>query len=152
MRNVDPAKSKIQLEILKERLKYSEEKFHQQEQALAQAYKNLGQKEAELKQVSVEKEDLRIKWEVLQRDFKYVQDTLAQGNQKTAKKRNTAKLQAFLASLIFLLTSVLVNIGTTMLTSLPPNTLGWVMIALAAAAYIIAALMTTFLAIEGGNP
>lgn len=152
MSNVDPAKSKIQLEVLKERLKYSEEKNRQQEQVLAQAYKDLGQKEAELKQIRVEHDDLRIKWEVLQRDLKHVQDSLTQSSQKTAKKKNTAKLQAFLASLIFLLSSVLVNIGTTMLTSLPPNSLGWVMTALAAAAYIIAALMTTFLALEGGNP
>lgn len=38
-----------------------------------------------------------------------------------------------------------------MLTSSPPNSLGWVMIALASAAYIVAALMTTLLALEGGN-
>ncbi len=143
MSNIDPTESKIQLEVLKERIKYSDEKFFQQEQILVQAYKDLGQKEAELKQIRDQHHDLRIKWEVLQRDFKHAQDSIAKAAQKTSKKENSARFQAFNISLIFLLSTILVNIGTSLLTSSPPNSsLGWLMIALAAAAYILGALMT----------
>ena len=151
MSNIDPTRFKIQLEVQKEKLKNADQRFRHQEQLLAKAYKDLGQKEAELEQIKSERDDLRIKWEVLQRDFKHTQDLLKKDNQQNTKKRNIAKFQAFFASLIFLLSSVLVNLGTTMLTSSPPNSLGWVMMALAVTVYIVAALMTTLLALEGGN-
>ncbi len=151
MSNIDPIRFKIQLEVQKEKLKNAEQRFRHQEQILAKAYKDLGQKEAELEQARSERDDLRIKWEVLQRDFKYTQDLLKKGNQQNTKKRNTAKFQAFFASLLFLQSSILVNIGTTMLTSSPPNPFGWVMMAIAVSLYVVAALMTTLLALEGRN-
>ncbi len=51
MSNSDPVELRIQLEVIRERLKYAEEKSRQQEQMLTQAYKGVGQKEAELKQI-----------------------------------------------------------------------------------------------------
>lgn len=143
MGNSDPTDLRIQLEVIRERLKYAEEKSRQQEQMLTQAYKDLGQKEAELKQIRSEREDLKIKWEVLQRDFKHSQNSLIQATQANTKKKKTAQFQGFIASIVFLCSSILVNLGTAMLTSLPPNSLGWIMITLAATIYFIAALMTT---------
>ncbi|HEX6485019.1 MAG TPA: hypothetical protein VF043_39755 [Ktedonobacteraceae bacterium] len=65
MSNIDPTDPRIQLEVIRERLRFSEEKFQQHEQLLAQAYKDLGQKDAELKQIREDRDDLRIKWEVV---------------------------------------------------------------------------------------
>jgi len=146
MSNSDPTDLKIQLEVIRERLKYAEEKSRQQEQMLAQAYKNVGQKEAELQQIRSEREDLKIKWEVLQRDFKHSQNSLLQETQANTKKKRTTQLLGFLASFIFLCSSILVNFGTAMLTSLPSNSSGWILIALAAPIYFIAVLMTTVFA------
>jgi cation transport ATPase len=143
MSSSDPTDLRIQLEVIRERLKYAEEKSRQQEQMLTQAYKDLGQKEAELKQIRSEREDLRVKWEVLQRDFKHSQVSLLQAIQANTKKKRTAQFQGLIASILFLCSSILVNFGTTMLTSLPPNSFGWILIALAATIYFIAALITT---------
>jgi cation transport ATPase len=142
MSNSDPTDLKIQLEVIRERLKYAEEKSRQQEQMLAQAYKNVGQKEAELQQIRSEREDLKIKWEVLQRDFKHSQNSLLQATQANTKKKRTTQLLGFLASFTFLISSILVNLGTAMLTSLSTSSIGWILIALATAAYLIAVLMT----------
>ena len=151
MSNIDPIESKIQLEVMKERLKYAEEKITQLEVVIAQTNRDLGKKDADIEQLRDDRDSLRIKWEVLQRDYKHAQETINVDNKKTNKKNNRAKFQAFLALLIFLLSTILVNIGTTMLTASPPNPLWQAMIGLAIAAYIVGGLMTTLLALEGGK-
>ena len=108
MSNMDPTDLRVQLEVCRERLKYSEEKVRQQEKILIRVYKDLDQKEAELKQIRIEREDLRIKWEVLQRDFKYSEHSLAEATQENTKKKKKAQIQGLFASLIFLFSSVLV--------------------------------------------
>jgi len=148
----DPAEIKIQLELCRERQRYSEDGNRRLEQELAQVYTNLGRKEKELEQIKEDRTDLKIKWEVLKKDFQYAQAALSQSSHVTSKKRTMAKLQAFLASIIFLLSSVIANFATGVLTSNPPNpSLGWSMLGLAASVYIIGALMTTVLVLEGGN-
>jgi hypothetical protein len=147
----DPLNPRVHLEVLRERLKNTEERVRQQEKDLAQVYTNLGRKETELIRIRDERDDLKIKWEVVKRDLKHTQELLLLSNQKTTKKTTRAKLLAFFASLIFLISSILANIGTGILTSTPPNSLGRVMIAVAIILYIVAALMTTLLAFEGGN-
>jgi chromosome segregation ATPase len=107
----DPVGSKIQLEILRERQKHSEDRIRQMGQELSQAYTNLGRKEKELEQAKQEHTKLNIKWEVLKKDLQHTQDSLAKNSQASAKKRTAAKLQAFFASIIFLISSVLVNNG-----------------------------------------
>jgi regulator of replication initiation timing len=148
----DPIGSKIQLEILRERQRHSDDKIRQLEQELAQAYTNIGHKEKELEQVKEERANLNVKLEVLKKDLQHTQDSLTQNSQANAKKRTTAKVQVFFASLIFLLSSILVNIGTSMLTSSAPSpSLGWTILGLAAVSYIVGASITTLLALEGGN-
>jgi len=148
----DPIESKIQLELLRERQRHSEDRIRRLEQELAQAYTNLGRKEKELEQIKEDRADLKIKWEVLKKDLQYAQAALSQSSQTTVKKRTTTKYQAFFASIIFLVSSIIANVATGLLTSSPPNpSLGWSMLGLAASVYIIGALMTTVLALEGGN-
>jgi hypothetical protein len=148
--NIDPIRSKIQLEVLRERIKYLETRNKQQEKDLLEARDSLRRQDIDLGTMRDERDDLRIKWEVMRSEIKHLQDSLTQSNQINTKSKSILKRQGFIASLIFLLSSVLVNVGTTLLTSNPPSPLGWVMIALATASYIVAALMTTLFA-EGGN-
>jgi hypothetical protein len=147
----DPTESRIELERLRERLRYLEDKVREKDEVLAQVYANLGRKETELERVRDERDDLKIKWTELKGDLKHLQDLLAQSSQRTTKKRGVAKIQAFFASIIFLVAALLSNLGNSMLTSNPSNSLGGFMITLAVVAYVIAALMTTLLALEGGN-
>src|SRR5438874_3838179 len=107
----DPTESKVQLEVLRERQRHLEGRIRQLEQELAQAYINLGRREKELEQTKEEFGILRTESEVLKNDLKHARVSLAQNSQTSAKKRTAAKFQAFFASLIFLLSSVLVNIG-----------------------------------------
>ncbi len=152
MNDPDLSGPKIQLEVLRERQKHFEDKIRQLEQELAQAYTNLGRREREIEQIKVERESLKIKWEVLKQDYQHVKDLLAQNGHKAVRKKSLAKIQAFVVSLIFLISSVLVNVGTSMFTTAPPNpSLAWLMIVLAATVYIIATLMTTLLVSDGGN-
>src|SRR5579859_7773129 len=144
--NVDPIKLKIQLEVLRERIKYLEIKNKEQETNLIEARDGLHLQDVDLGKMRDERDDLRIKWEVMKAEIKHLQDSLTQNSQTSTKKRSIVKRQGFVASLIFLLSSVLVNVGTTLLTSSPPNSLGWVMMALATVSYIVAALMTTLFA------
>src|SRR5712692_1242339 len=148
----DLAEPKVQVEVLKERQRHLEERIRHEEQELAKGYVDLGRRERELEQVRGDRDDLRIKCEVVKKDLQHKQESLAQSGRKTAGDRNVARFQAFFVSLIFLLSSVRVNLGTSALTSIPANlSLGWVILSLAAAAYIIAALMTTLHALERGN-
>lgn len=145
--NFDADDPRIQLEVMKERLKFSEEKIHQQEQALEKVYVNLGRQDTNLKRTVEERNELKVELEVTKQKLKHVQESLALSGKKSIKRNTTAKLQAFLASLLFLLASILASFGTNLLTSTPPNSLGWIMIVLAGVAYTIAALMTTLLAL-----
>src|SRR5260370_13200652 len=108
----DPTDPRVQVEVLRERLKNSEERVRQQETEVAQAYTNLGRKESELQRIRDERDDLKIKWEVAKRDLRHTQELLILSSQKTTRKRNVAKVQVFSISIIFLISSVLANLGT----------------------------------------
>lgn len=142
---------RVQLEVTKERLKYAEEKFFQQGQALEKALLSLGRLETDLKRTIEERNDLKTELEVTKQKLKYAELALVQYGTKTIEKSKNARRQAFLASLMFLIASVLASAGINMLTSTPPNSLGWLITGLAILAYIVAALMTTLLALGGTN-
>lgn len=61
----DPLDPRVQLEVLRERLKNTDERVRQHEKDLAQVYNNLVRKESELIQIRDERDDLRMKWEVI---------------------------------------------------------------------------------------
>lgn len=149
--NFDSTDPRVQLEVFRERLRHLEERVHQQERDLAQAYTNLGRRETELIRIRDERDDLKIKWEVAKRDLRHTQDLLVLSNQKITKKSNMTKLLAFSTNMIFLMSSVLANLGTGLLTSTSPNELGRVLITLAIIIYSVAALMTALIAFERGN-
>jgi hypothetical protein len=103
----DPFESKIQVEVLRERQRHSEDKIRQLEQELAQAYTDLRRKEKELEQIKEERTDLYTEREALKKDLQHAQDSIIQNSQVSAKKKTTAKWLAFVASLIFLVSFVL---------------------------------------------
>jgi hypothetical protein len=140
----DPTDPRVQLELVTRDLRHEEEKVRQLEAALAQAYANLGRKEAEVNQLRVEREDLKLKWELSKRDLRHLQE-------KFVKGRNTAKVQVIVASAFFFLLSAFIGLGTNLLTAMPPNELGWIIITVAILFYITGTLFTTRLAFEGGN-
>src|SRR5437879_8664600 len=94
--NFDADDPRIQLEVMKERLKFSEEKIHQQEQALEKAYVNLGRQDTNLKRTVEERNELKVELEVTKQKLKHVQESLALSGKKSTKRNTTAKLQAFL--------------------------------------------------------
>ncbi len=65
------------------------------------------------------------------------------------KKLRTKRTQTFLVSLLYLLSTFLAGSGANLLTTNPPNSVGWITIALASIVYIIATLITTLIVIEG---
>lgn len=140
----DPTDPRVQLELVREKLKNSEATIYQLEKTLAQAYANLSRKESEANQLRDEREDLRLKWELAKRDLRHLQE-------KFVKGRNIAKAQAIIASVFFFLSSASIGLGINLLTAMPPNAFGWIIIAIAVVFYITGTLFTTRLASEGGN-
>jgi hypothetical protein len=114
--NFDPNDIKIQLEVMKERLKFSEEKLRQQEQVQQKVLIDLGRKDNELQRTIDERNKLRIDLAVIEQKLKYELDTKKLNSQQVGKKNTSAKVQAFLASLLFLSVSILAGFGTNFLT------------------------------------
>ncbi len=145
----DSTESRIQLEILRERQKHFEDRVHRLEHELVQVYTDLGGKEKALELLKEEREDLKVKLEVLKKDYQYTRDLLTQSKEKTSQKRRGLKLQTFCVGLVFLLSSILINVGTNMFTSAPPNpSLAWVIIVFAVILYLVATFLTTIFALE----
>lgn len=138
--SVDPTDPSVQLEVLRERLKNSEEKIRQLEGDLAQVYIDLGRKETELKQTRDDRDDLKIKLAVTESGLKHGQELLKLSSEKSKIKRNIARRRTLSANLLYFLAAVLTGFGTSMLTSTPPNSLGWMMIVFAAAVYFTGAI------------
>jgi DNA-binding transcriptional regulator YbjK len=142
----------IQLEILRERQKHLEERIRQLEQELTQAYTTLGRREKELEQLKQQYADLNTRYEVLKTELRHAQASLRQNSQATTQKKTKAKLSAFFASIVFLLSSIVANVGTSFLTSIPPNiSLGWLILSVATIVYIMGALITIVFVSEGGS-
>ncbi|MEO8957049.1 MAG: hypothetical protein ABI396_05170 [Ktedonobacteraceae bacterium] len=92
MSNIDPFDPLIQLEVTKVLLKTSQEKVTQLEQVIGEANRNLGERDRDLRRITDKHSDLRIKWEILQRDYKHTQDTLTTITQKKTKNRMNAEV------------------------------------------------------------
>ena len=146
--STDPSDPGIQLEVLRERLKNSEEKIRQLEGDLAQVYIDLGRKETELKQIRDDRDDLKIELAVAKSGLKHGQELLKLSTEKTRIKRNNARRRIFSANALHFLAPVLTGFGTGMLISTPPNSLGWMMIVFAAVVYFIGA---NLISTEGGE-
>lgn len=141
----DVGELKTQVQILKENARFSEERLRQKEQALEKALFNLSRKDAELKRTIEEQNTLKIELAVTNQKLKYEVEINSLLKQNAIKKSTVTKFQAFMVSLLFLVSSLLVGFGINFLTGTPPNSTGWVLIVLAGIVYIIAALLTSFL-------
>ncbi len=148
MSSIDPTDPGVQLEVLRERLKNSEEKIRRLEGDLARVYIDLGRKETELKQTRDDRDDLKIRLAVAESGLKHGQELLILSSEKTKIKRNNARRRTISANLLYFLAAVLTGFGTSMLTSAPPNSLGWMMIVFAAVVYLTGALS---ISTEGGE-
>ncbi len=82
---------------------------------------------------------------VTEQKLTHAQQAFTQSSQQTTGKDRQAKWRAFLASILFLMTSVLAGVGASMLAASPPNQFGTTLIALGAVVYIVAAILTTLL-------
>lgn len=142
----DVGELKTQVQILKENAKFSEERLRQKEQELKETLFNLGRKESELRQTIEEQNKLKIELAVANQKLKYEIELRSLLKQNVIKKTTVAKFQAFMTSLLFLVSSLLVGFGINFLTGTPPNSTGWILIAFAGIVYVIAALLTTLLA------
>jgi chromosome segregation ATPase len=60
--NFDPIDPKVELEVLRERLKHAEEKIRQLEEKLQQAYTDLGRKEVELQRLLTSSSPNSLGW------------------------------------------------------------------------------------------
>ncbi|SRR5258706_11057254 len=143
--------SAAELREIRAHLRHSDELLRLKTEELDKTRILLDQKEGELKRAINEAGELRLQLGVTKERLRHTERALVVKANVAAKKGRVSRLQAFLASLLFLLASVLGSFGTNMLTSSSPNSIGWFMIALAASAYIIAAIMTTLLVIEGNR-
>lgn len=135
----------VQVEVLKVSLKHAEEKISQLEETNKQAYITIGRLEAQLKQATDDFHDMRVKLGVTEQKLTHTQQALKQSSQNTTGKNRQTKWRAFLASILFLMTTVLAGVGASMLAASPPNQLGITLIALGAVVYIVAAVLTTLL-------
>lgn len=145
----DPNNPIIQLEVMKKRWKSSDEKLYEQRQTLEKLYVSLGEQTSEIRKITKENNELKIELEVTKQKLKHTQEAVLLTGKKSTQKKKTVRLQSFLASLLFLLATILCGFGINLLTSTPPNLLGWIMIALSAIVYVIAAFMTNFVVLEG---
>ena len=134
---------------MKKRWKSSDEKLYEQRQTLEKLYVSLGEQTSEIRKITKENNELKIELEVTKQKLKHTQEAVLLTGKKSTQKKKTVRLQSFLASLLFLLATILCGFGINLLTSTPPNLLGWIMIALSAIVYVIAAFMTNFVVLEG---
>jgi hypothetical protein len=135
--------------VLRIQLEHAREKFEEKKQELLQTQQLLDQVRRELERTKDELTNLKIERAQEQVTLTTLTTQLVEKEQKVIKKNSTAKLQAFLAGLLYLLSTILATIGINLITSKPPDSIGFAMIALAVIIYIIAAFMTTLLAVEG---
>jgi predicted nuclease with TOPRIM domain len=135
----------VQVEVLKERYRNLETRFSEQAESLKQAYIDIGRLEAKLDRASTDFHDMRVKLGVTEQKLTHADQSLRQSRQNTTGKDRQAKGRAFLADVLFFITSILVGVGASMLASTPPNPLGHTLIVLAIIVYLVGAVLTFLL-------
>jgi hypothetical protein len=144
----DPTDPRVELEIFRERLKNSEERNRQLEENLKQLYTDLGRKEEELRRIREEREELKLKWELAKNDLRHQQDKWKQVVQVRGDKRRRAVRYIIGGNLLICLAGILVALGTGLLISASPNSLGWVIIVVSVIIYFAGSV---FITTKGGN-
>jgi septal ring factor EnvC (AmiA/AmiB activator) len=130
----DPTDPRVQLELVTRDLRHEQEKVRELKESLTQIQSDLIAKERELNNLKDERGDLKLNLGLATRDLKHI------------KESKTSKQRAFYATLILALASGSAGWGTNLLTSAPPNQIGFILLAVAAILYYIGARLTTLLA------
>lgn len=130
----DPTDPRVQLELVTRDLRHEQENVRQLKETLTQFQSNLISKERELNKLKEEAGDLKLNLGLATRDLNHIRESKA------------SKQRAFYATLILALASGSAGWGTNLLTSAPPNQIGFILLAVAAILYFIGARLTTLLA------
>ncbi len=146
-----PSELRTQLEVAKERLIHRENEVAQLKKDLDITRTEMKQQAADLSKSSEEVNELKMQLEVAKERIQHKEERLNSKNIHLAKQKSSAKLQAFFASLLFLLATLLASFGTNMLTSASPDVKGYILVILACIAYALAAFMTIFILGEEVN-
>jgi hypothetical protein len=141
----------VQLEVAKERTKSLEEKVFQQRREREKALTLLRRQEAELKRLEKYCSELCIELEVKKQQLKYTEDIITLHNQKNAKRNASIRFRAFLASVLFLSSSILASFGINLLTVSVSGAAAWLMISVSVILYLVATTMTTTFTAEESN-
>ena|SRR5579859_6675843 len=80
-------------------------------------------------------------------ELMFLQEKINTSAKKTSIKRGRIRFLTFLASMIFLSSTLLTGFGISILAATPPNQQGWFMIVLGTVTYLIGAIMTNLPAI-----
>lgn len=141
----------VQLEVAKERTKYLEEKVFQQRREREKDLKKLRRQESELKRLEKHCSELCIELEVKKQQLKHTENIIALHNQKIAKRNASIKFRAFLASILFLSSSILASFGINLLAVSLSSAAAWLTISVSVVIYLVATAMTTIFATEESN-
>ncbi len=144
---------RLRSELIEIRVRFwhKEKELFERTQELEVARNQLSKQDGELKRTIQELNTLNTTFEVQKERLRRREEELVERDRKVAKKKTAIRLQAVLTSMLFLLSTVLASFGVNMLTATTPNQAGWIMIALASIAYLIATLITFLLTTEGSN-
>lgn len=101
--------------------------------------------------------ELRIQFVIMRADLKYRDEALRDARLQVVDLQNQPKkktpvwkmILAFFTSLLFGVTSIMVNIGSSILTTKPPDPSGNLLLALAGIIFAICTFISTF--IVGGS-
>ena len=117
----DPNNLQIELAVNKERLRVTEDRLHVTEDGLCSRDEKIEQLHQLLEQARADRDNWRLQFEVTAKDLKHAQDLLENEKQMHVSRSKKAHWLAGATNCIFLIESVLSNIGANLLFSTPPN-------------------------------
>lgn len=123
--------------------------FASYRQTLEEAVQN---KDKELARTNQELRNLKVQREVLQRslyetqlELKDTRVNLELTKSREEVKRQGTRFQILIASLIYLISTILAGFGVNLVTATSPNSTGYIILALSALLYLLATFTTVFL-------
>jgi uncharacterized membrane-anchored protein len=136
--------------VLEQKYIHEQEKNFQKEQDLIKAYDERNKLRADLEQTNERLNRLERELEVTKERLKNTETNLTQQNKEEIKKNRSTKLLAIIATVLFLMASLLFNYGNSLITSNPPQIVGILVLFIASLMGILAAIIN-ILIIGGSN-
>jgi hypothetical protein len=125
------------LKVSQEKLRSSNKKLLEIQDELRKSRILLIEEENSHKRLTEEKHGLIVELSIKIEQLLFMQEALNQANSKMARKKARNMYQSLLPNLMYLLSTVFVGIGVNWLTSVPFNSLGWVMVTSGAIMYLV---------------